>query len=446
MERWSERKRKTDEPGYQPKTFNVVGDEGEYQRDRARVIHSAAFRRLQSKTQVLGIGESDFYRTRLTHSLEVAQIATSILQNLHGKLEQESRTWKEYLPNPALLETIGLLHDLGHPPFGHGGEVALNHMMRDHGGFEGNGQTLRIMSRLGEYSPSHGLDLTRRAMLGALKYPCLYSEVAASISANAKVGSFKPPKCIYDDESSVRDWIFSPFNEQDRKKFVESCNRDEGQTKKNREPLYKSFDTSILELADDTAYGVHDFEDALALQLINEKKWTNEVAPKIFEIANGEIEGKDMAFYNQKLFAESGKERKHAISKLVGFFVTNVIVIENENFSHPLLRFNVNLPEAKKQILKLLKDFVRNEVIFRPQVQALEFKGQRMILELFEVLRDHPKRLLPRNTYETYEQCTTEQERMRAISDYIAGMTDPYATKLYHRLFSPDIGSIYDRI
>jgi len=445
MEAWVQRKRNSDEPSYISKPFNREGVESEFQRDRARVIHSAAFRRLQSKTQVLGIGESDFYRTRLTHSLEVAQIGTSIRHTLFGK-STESTPWKDALPCEALIETIGLLHDLGHPPFGHGGETALNYSMREHGGFEGNGQTLRIMAKLGEYSPAHGLDLTRRAMLGALKYPCLYSDVAVPYPEWTLPANAKPPKCIFNDEASIRDWILTPFSASESSKFIESEDVVKDGRAVNRAPLHKSFDTSILELADDTAYGVHDFEDALALQLIDEKKWSNEVAPSIFAIAKNGIAGQGLDFYTARLFSSSGKERKHAISKLVGYFVTSAMVIENEAFDAPLLRYNAAFPEEQSKVLKILKNFVYEQVILRPQVQTLEYKGQQIVLKLFEVLAENPKRLLPRNTFETYSECQSDQERMRSISDFISGMTDTYATKLFHRLFSPDIGSIYDRI
>ncbi|MFT5896920.1 MAG: dGTPase, partial [bacterium] len=155
--------------------FNSTGEDSQFQRDRARIIHSASFRSLQSKTQVLGLGESDFYRTRLTHSLEVAQVGSGICEWLRDQKINAPHT--NLIPSFSLIEAVCLAHDIGHSPFGHGGEVAMNTMMRDHGGFEANGQTLRILARLGEYSPSCGLDLTRRTMLGTIKYPAMYSEV-----------------------------------------------------------------------------------------------------------------------------------------------------------------------------------------------------------------------------------------------------------------------------
>ncbi|MDQ7020109.1 MAG: dNTP triphosphohydrolase [Robiginitomaculum sp.] len=142
--------------------------------DYARIIHSGSFRRLQGKTQILNLGDSDFYRNRLTHSLEVAQIATSLVRQF--RQDNQDQPVFNHLPEDSLIQVLGYTHDLGHPPFGHGGEVALNYCMRDHGGFEGNGQTLRILARLEKMSGNEGADLTRRALLGILKYPIPFSK------------------------------------------------------------------------------------------------------------------------------------------------------------------------------------------------------------------------------------------------------------------------------
>jgi dGTPase len=130
--------------------------------DYARVVHSASFRRLQGKTQILNLGDSDFYRNRLTHSLEVAQIASGIVSQFEKNFPAHAAI--PHLPNANQIQAIGLTHDLGHPPFGHGGEVALNYCMRDAGGFEGNGQTLRILARLEKFSKDAGSNLTRRSL------------------------------------------------------------------------------------------------------------------------------------------------------------------------------------------------------------------------------------------------------------------------------------------
>ena len=240
-----------------------------WDRDFARIIHSAAFRRLQSKTQVLGLGESDFYRTRLTHSLEVAQIAAGIVTALITKRNgHHTQRIKKILPDPQLMAAIGLAHDLGHPPFGHGGEVALNYCMREHGGFEGNGQTLRILSRLEKYSEVDGLNPTRRLLLGILKYPIPYSialqpklhcntnECGEKPSWLLKKDDCKPPKCYLDSEEDVVQWVLSPFCASDTQLF-RSFHSINGGFNKSK---FKSFDCEIMNLADDISYGVHDLD------------------------------------------------------------------------------------------------------------------------------------------------------------------------------------------
>lgn len=435
---WQDRLRYGED--YKPQPFNSDTYDSQAQRDRARIIHSSSFRRLQSKTQVLGIGESDFYRTRLTHSLEVAQIGSGICEQLKEKYKSSS-AYLKWIPTMSQIEAICLAHDIGHPPFGHGGEIALNFYMYDCGGFEGNGQTLRIVSKLGEYSPSQGLDLTRRTMLGLLKYPVLYKEVSDNEGLNRNeanvlnIDKFKPPKCIHDDELDILTWVMQGVPEYERLKFRKKVKKDIGY-----ESIYKAFDTSIMELADDISYGVHDLEDALALQLVTYKQWNEEV---IGIIGKNNIISKDIGFYNTKLFSESNKDRKHAISKLVGYFVSNIRIENNNEFETPLLGFQAIMSQDAKALLKTLKDFVLMNVIRRPEVQTLEYKGQQMILKLFEVLQENPKRLLPASTYSKYQ---ASENKKRVICDYISGMTDSYATKLYHKLFSPDMGSIFDRM
>lgn len=431
---WAERRRYID--GYPVKPFNSSCQDAQCQRDRARVIHSSSFRRLQTKTQVLSIGESDFYRTRLTHSLEVAQIGSGICEFLKEGNTSHADI-QNIIPTLSQIEAICLCHDLGHPPFGHGGEVALNYFMKSCGGFEGNGQTLRIVTKLGEFSPSQGFDLTRRTLLGLLKYPSTHSKLANYLddknNSSSNIETSKPPKCIHDDEIDILDWILLPLNESDKSKFL-SFSKFE---KLHSKTIYKGFDTSIMELADDIAYGVHDLEDALALNLVTEKKWKEEILECIDRSSDLYI---DKEFYN-KLFLNN-KERKHAISKLVYYFIRNVY-IERIEFEEPLLKFQAVLASPAKKTLDILKKFVFKEVIQRPEVQALEFKGQQLIQRLFEVFSDNPNRLLPKDVLELYRSANNKQ---RIISDYLSGMSDTYATKLYHKLFSPSMGSIFDKM
>ena len=440
MDYWLQTKRNSDE-GYAQKRFNSANADSQFQRDRARIIHSAAFRRLQSKTQVLGLGDSDFYRTRLTHSLEVAQIGSGICESLKEKyIDNDIYKW---IPSLSLIESIGLCHDIGHPPFGHGGEVALNYSMLDFGGFEGNGQTLRIASKLGEYSPEHGMDLTRRTQLGLIKYPSSYSELTNYQSPQNEISKIcidhsHPPKCFLDDEIDVFNWIFEDVDKSDAKKFTR-IKENKGE---HSECMFKSFDTSIMELADDISYGVHDLEDALALRLVTFKMWETDVLDKICHLKNNAIVD-NIDFYNTKLFSESGKERKHAISKLIGYFISSVNVKTIDGFQTELLKYNACIEPDVKVILKALKKFIFVRVIKSPEVQVLEFKGQQIILKLFEVLNTNPSRLLPKNTLELYEK---SENKERIICDYVSGMTDTYATKLYHKLYTPNIGSVFDRM
>lgn len=198
--------------------------------DYARVIHSAYFRRLQGKTQILNLGDSDFYRTRLTHSMEVAQIAGGVVLQLAGRFPDHPAA--AALPGRSLIQAIACAHDLGHPPFGHGGEVALNYCMRDAGGFEGNGQTLRILSGPVDATPQPGLNLTRRSLLGVLKYPAPYSRLmnpgqrpalhaGGSVLHMLDVGASTPPKCHLDTETGVVGWVLAPLHHNERLRFAE---------------------------------------------------------------------------------------------------------------------------------------------------------------------------------------------------------------------------------
>jgi len=420
------------------KPFNSTNSDSEAQRDRARILHSASFRRLQSKTQVLGIGEGDFYRTRLTHSLEVAQIGSGICEKLR-EIYSDQQAYLDWIPSLCQIEAICLAHDIGHPPFGHGGEVALNYYMKDHGGFEGNGQTLRIVSKLGEYYPNYGIDVTRRTALGLLKYPVLHHEVAcyqSSETSKINIDAMKPPKCILDDEAAVLNWILKALPSADQQK-LRTISRS---TNKHSKSQYKGFDTSIMELADDISYGVHDLEDALASKLVTERQWLEEVS---LPAQNNTWFAAKSDFLQQKLFSEYSTDRKHAISTLIAYFIPRISIIEQAGFETPLLKYQAVMEAGAKVLLTLLKDFVFKNVIERPELQTLEYKGQQMILSLFEVLEANPKRLLPTLTYELYQNADNKK---RILCDYISGMTDSYATKLYHKLFSPDIGSVFDRM
>lgn len=435
MSIWLERRSEPEHRGSQG--FNSTGEDSQYQRDRARIIHCASFRSLQSKTQVLGLGESDFYRTRLTHSLEVAQVGSGICEWLRDKADLEN--YQELIPSFSLIEAICLAHDIGHSPFGHGGEVAMNTMMRDHGGFEANGQTLRILARLGEYSRNCGLDLTRRTMLGTIKYPAFYSDVCNYRHTESdnplNIDHWSPPKCVYDSERDVMDWLIAPFDETDRALFLSLDESRDGHARSR----FKAFDTSIMELADDIAYGVHDLEDALALGLVDRQAWQELVFDRLMELPANPMSDR-IDEYSKLFFSTSAKDRKHAVSRLVGYLIRSITIEERGSFNAPLLKLQAKMEPVAYQILLLIKDFVMHHVIFRPELQMLQYKGQRVIVRLFEIFAANPKRLLPLSVHEQYTL-----EGHRAIADYLSSMTDVSAGKLYHKLLSPTSGSIFDR-
>lgn len=414
-----------------------------FQRDRARILHSAAFRRLQSKTQVMGSGQNDFYRTRLTHSLEASQIGSGITSQLRCKYPDEC---SQLLPdNDTLIESICLAHDIGHPPFGHGGEVALHYMMRDHGGFEGNGQTLRIVARLEPFSKDCGMNLARRTLLGLLKYPQtidnLNTKTVHSIPAThkqLKASQWHPPKGVYSDDEDILNWILQPLSDNDKQLFQKISL----QKNKHHKTTFKSFDCSIMELADDIAYGIHDLEDAIVTGVVSRDDFDVEVINKLKKI-NNEWLSLYCGDLSDKLFSDQFYLQKEAIGGLVNYLITeiklvNINTTESLNFDEPLLQFNAKLPDVAAQVLQIFKDFVFEFVIKQTSIQRVEYRGQQIVMELFEAFESDPLRLLPKSTANKWQNAKDNNTNPhRVIADYVAGMTDDYATKLYQTMFMP---------
>ncbi|MGP7795634.1 anti-phage deoxyguanosine triphosphatase [Sphingomonas sp. CLY1604] len=405
----------------------------DFEVDYARVIHSGSFRRLQGKTQILALGDDDFYRTRLTHSLEVAQIAGGIVQKLGHERDDAIR---ELIAPKALFPTLGLAHDLGHPPFGHGGEQALDASMAAAGGFEGNAQTLRILTRLECFSPTHGADVTRRTLLGVLKYPVRRSDVVRT--ELDEVGH--AAKAYYDDDQDVFDWVTEPFSDGDRRALALIRERPSGHARS----VHKSFDCSLMDAADDIAYGVHDLEDAIALGLVERDRFAAAVDEKVCAgllTALAERPLEDGGTYHalmSALFGDEGR-RKRAIGRLVHHLIRNVSVPMVDGFEHPLLARRVALGSEARALLDALQTVIVDEVIDAARVQQLEYKGRRMVASVFEALASDPRRLLPREV-----GALVDRSGARAISDYVASMTDGSLLKTYERLFSPRMGSVFD--
>lgn len=427
--------RLADEPGKKRR----LDQRSPFQRDKARVLHSAAFRRLQSKTQIHNNGLSDFYRTRLTHSLEVAQIGTGIIAHL--KLSQPEFT--SLLPGHDLIETICLSHDIGHPPFGHGGETALNYMMREHGGFEGNGQTFRIVTQLEPYTEFNGMNLTRRSLLGLLKYPVCLSQISGQypvdISRNfrqLKTEEWMPGKGIYDHDQALLDDVLSPLSESDKQLF-QSMREQKVDDKGHKKSRYKSFDCSIMEIADDIAYGVHDLEDAIAMGIVNQSLWQEEVATQLTEINDFCLTAQIDEITNN-LFSQQHFKRKDAIGALVNALITSIEISKVEQpFSDPLLAYNAKLQPEMFKVLNILKKFVLHYVIKSPDLQILEYRGQQIVMELFEAYNTGPSRFLPEPIKQLWKaQNGVESREKRVLADYISSLTDNHALRLHSSLFS----------
>lgn len=420
-----------------------------YQRDRARILHSAAFRRLQAKTQIMGVGQNDFYRTRLTHSLEVAQIGTGLTAQLkQTEVVKNSKQLQALIPSDALIESLCLAHDLGHPPFGHGGEIALNYMMRDSGGFEANGQTFRIITKLEPYTADFGMDLTRRSILGLVKYPIFIQPGKANHTSQTELTShiltakdWKPVKGLFLDDVDTFNWLLSPLNESEVKLFCQSetvkgINSAFLPTKSK----YKSFDASVMEIADDIAYGVHDFEDAIALNKIAKTDWQEQVLPNLKQINNPWTQ-KHADHLTEMLFSTEHHARKNAIGALVNHLITNIEVQHtHDGFKQPIFQYNAQLNEMAKPILDNLKHFVFEHVINSTELQQLEFRGQRMLLMMFEAFATDPERLLPKSVYALWQQAHQNKlNTHRIICDYLASMSDEQATRSFHNLFNNHI-------
>jgi len=425
-----------------------------YQRDLGRIVHSSSFRRLQTKTQVMGAGEGDFHRTRLTHSLEVGQIGRGIVWRLRAYMSEADN---KYLPPDELMEAICYGHDLGHPPFGHGGEVALHKMMAHDGGFEGNAQTLRILTKLEKYSPNNGLRPTRRLLLGILKYPVTYSEYGD------KAYGRKPPKCFYDDDLPIVEKALEIFPSDDVRTF-----RSPGSDGK---PAYRNFDCAIMELADDIAYGVHDLEDGIGRRLLLK----DEVADKIRnifldsgikEIIAGPVRLKIDNLITH-LFSKDPAQRKLAISAMVGYFIEQIHASRRGVFESPYLDWTVAMPEGPRRAIEFLsKKITFENIIRRPEIQTLEYKGEKIIRDIFAALREDPLGLIGENNLEMQSKGLSgilkdapkhgsdwqsllgpdRKNIARGICDFVASMTDTTAERFHRRLFEPGYGSSTDEL
>jgi dGTPase len=396
-----------------------------FQQDRDRIIYSFAFRRLQAKTQVFMSGEYDFYRTRLTHSIEVSQIGRSICNYLSKQCPDLN---EEYYIDPDLVEATCLTHDIGHPPFGHAGESLLNDLMLEYGGFEGNAQTLRIMTetistRLGV---RQGMNPSRAFMDGVLKYKSLHSQLENPEN-----------HFLYNEQSQYLDYVF-----KDRK-FPESLIPGKSLNK------FRSIECQIMDWADDTAYSLNDMVDSIKVGFLSYEKiekWATEQKLDEYEI--------QLITNILKMVKEGNIDVQ--FSAKIGEFIEACNLKEQTNFMSDLTNRYHYLLTIKPEIAKECELYKRLslEVVFNsPQLKQLVFKGHFMLRRIFNAFMENyldtqnPKlRLLPKD----FEKALLVEEskiyRARMICDYIAGMTDRFAVRLYRRLYEPDFGSIVDLV
>ena len=387
----------------------------EFERDRARIIHSAAFRRLQGKTQVFGVYEGDFFRTRLTHSLEVAQIAKGIALTLGADSD--------------LVEAVCLAHDLGHPPFGHTGEHTLHDLMRSHGGFEGNAQTFRILTRLEHKHAAYaGLNLTYQTLDGVLKYK-------TCIDATALAAAGGPVKGFYASDRDLVATIVSYTGSGDE----------------------RSFECQIMDVADDIAYSVHDLEDSLKAGLITVADFRRVPPQRVVGDVNATLAAGSRTVSDETIHTEfvriadrleqlertAGRAARKMLTRdLIHEFASAVTV-------QPDGRIDAAFPSRLR--IEVLKAFESYKVIHNPRVTTLGHKGKEVLRRLFAVLDQGQESigLFPEDHGEDYERALIdgdETARKRVICDFLAGMTDSYAMRFYSRLFVPGEGSFYEML
>lgn len=351
----------------------------EFQRDRDRIVHSAAFRRLEYKTQVFVNHEGDMFRTRLTHSLEVAQIGRSVARALYA--------------NEELTEAISLAHDLGHTPFGHAGQDALNECMKDYGGFEHNMQSLRIVDHLEEkYAEFDGLNLTFETREGILKH--------CSVKKAAELG-------------------------------------DVGERFINK--MQSGLEAQIANIADEIAYNNHDVDDGLRAGLLDVDQMRE------VDLFNQHFE-EVMQQYPQ---IDQRRATHEIIRRMINCQITDLLDASNarirqhnpssrediQKLPEPIAAYSDSLREKTLQ----LKRFLRQNLYQHYRVHRMSMKAQKVISSLFEAFINDIK-MLPAHTFENARSAEHQQGdsgRATVIADYIAGMTDRYAIMEYERIINP---------
>ncbi|WP_345764484.1 deoxyguanosinetriphosphate triphosphohydrolase [Diaminobutyricibacter sp. McL0608] len=388
----------------------------DFARDRARLLHSSALRRLAAKTQVLSpTAGLDFARNRLTHSLEVAQVGRELATSLDL--------------DPDIVDTACLAHDIGHPPFGHNGERALNHWAADIGGFEGNAQTLRLLTRLepkvfGPDGRAYGLNLTRASLDASCKYPWPASSSVADPSGRAKFG-------FYPDDRPAFEWLRG--SAPDRVRCIEA---------------------QVMDLSDDIAYSVHDFEDAVVngyidVQALGRRVDHDELVASMYEWIGGEFSHDQLIAAFDRLDTldvwldgwDSSRRAqarlKNLTSQLIGRFAGAATRATREAASsQSLIRFgaDVVVPPAIQAEIAVLKGIVATFVMSRNTRQPIYAQQRQVLSTLADVLLASGPRELDPGFAEDWNTAPDDQARKRVVVDQVASLTDQSALAWYERL------------
>jgi dGTPase len=412
--------------------YDTAGDfRSPFQIDRDRVLHTPAFRRMQSKTQVFWSGEYDFYRTRLTHSLEVAQIGKSIC---HWLAHSSDLLHDDFHIDGDLVEAICLSHDLGHPPFGHAGERSLNHFMAGYGGFEGNAQTLRLLTERIFSQSRKGMDPSRAFLDGVLKYKSLWSELKTT------TGKLPKNHFLYDAQEGHLSWAMS--GNDFPAELTPGIERDR----------FKSIECQIMDWADDTAYSLNDLADSVKagfLTVDRIERWAEKKGQAISHDAP----------LGALLQAIRGQRIEPFVGKRIGRYIQSARLVGAVNLlSATSHRYALDLviDEEVRAESELFKQLAFEVVFLSPQLKQLEHKGSYMLRKLWEVMEQRyvlgktidgqDFALLPDAEAAEIQQAETVEKKARLVCDFLAGMTDGYAARTFRRLFEPGFGSIGDLV
>ena len=388
-----------------------------FQRDRARVLHSSALRRLGAKTQVLGAGANDFVRTRLTHSLEVAQVGRDIGAELGC--------------DPDIVDAACLSHDLGHPPFGHNGEKVLDDLAADFGGFEGNAQTLRLLTRLepkvvGEDRP-YGLNLTRACVDAAIKYP--WTRGQGPDPTSVKFGA-------YADDLDIYSWA-----------------------RQGAMPGRQCFEAQVMDLADDIAYSVHDIEDAITGRTIDLERLADpmERAAALYVVQDWYMPDEPLDVLDEtlaRLEAEpywlpsftgsmrSAAALKDMTSQLIGRFTRSAISATRATHGQDAMtRYGgeVVVPEQTHLEIAVLKGLAAAYVMSSASQQPVYEAQEEIIRDLYSRLWHTGTHYLSPLFAELWQTADDDDARRRVVVDQIASYTDVTARRLHAELFYRDI-------